>query len=735
MKNPRHLLLLLGLLAMLGLGAKLSSSQAPAGYTGAPSEQNCTSCHIGSLNSGPGIMNLNLPPGGYVPGQTYSLTFDITDNTKSRFGFSMTSLNGSNQQAGTFTGGTGSAVQTANIGGSLRRYINQQSAGTRRNWSFQWTAPNSNVGPVTFYVTGNAANNNGSTSGDNIYTNSFTLSPASVPPIAGISASQSQICLGSSVQFADQSSGTIGSYSWDFGAGATPATASGQGPHQVSYATSGPRNVQLIVSGSAGADTSSLQVEVFDNPSATISGPASPLCEGEEAVLRGPAAPAMNPYQYSWSSGASIDSIVTTLAGAYQLTVTDSRGCTASDTFQLTFFPLPQPSIQGLDSVFCLGSGAVPLTASPGGGAFTGAGVTQAGDFYPDSAGIGSFEVVYTYQDMNGCIGRDTQEVEVFAPGVISGTNLPRAFCENEGSLRLQSTPGGAVFSGPGISNNVFSPSSAGVGSFFIVYELSGANGCAAIDSQQVRVNPKPNLRSLNLPTAVCELDGPVRLQSDPAGAVFGGPGVFNNTFFPDSAGPGNQRIRAVLTDTANCSDTLAASLLVNPSPRPQLVSSGADASTTQPYALYQWAFVDSTTGDTFDISGATRQSISFADLANEPNNTGLLIVTVTASNGCQGTSEPLGFTTSLSLPQGVASLELYPNPGSSFLQLAYRMERAQPMGVRLFSANGQLLRQEQVEPGLAGRLQWQVSELPAGLYLLQVQVGNESVVRKWLKR
>jgi hypothetical protein len=42
-------------------------------------------------------------------------------------------------------------------------------------WNFQWTAPAAGTGPVTFYVASNAANNNGSTSGDEIYTDSYTL--------------------------------------------------------------------------------------------------------------------------------------------------------------------------------------------------------------------------------------------------------------------------------------------------------------------------------------------------------------------------------------------------------------------------------------------------------------------------------------------------------------------------------------------------------------------------------
>jgi hypothetical protein len=45
-------------------------------------------------------------------------------------------------------------------------------------WNFQWTAPAAGTGVVRFYASSNATNANGSTSGDNTYTNTFTLQEA-----------------------------------------------------------------------------------------------------------------------------------------------------------------------------------------------------------------------------------------------------------------------------------------------------------------------------------------------------------------------------------------------------------------------------------------------------------------------------------------------------------------------------------------------------------------------------
>jgi len=57
------------------------------------------------------------------------------------------------------------------------------------------------------------------------------------------------------VIFTNASNGTITAYSWDFGTGATPPTATGIGPHTVTYSSYGLKTVSLTVTGTAGSDT------------------------------------------------------------------------------------------------------------------------------------------------------------------------------------------------------------------------------------------------------------------------------------------------------------------------------------------------------------------------------------------------------------------------------------------------------------------------------------------------
>lgn len=153
---------------------------AGGGFTGAPSETDCRSCH--SQNSGSGQFTLDLPA-NYVPGQTYSINVNLStsDTSRRRWGFEMTALNSSNSRAGTFSDTTSATNSFIDSG---RNYVDQSSSGTFRNqtsgasWTFDWTAPSTDVGAVTFYASGLQCDNDGGEDGDQTYLASTTIQPA-----------------------------------------------------------------------------------------------------------------------------------------------------------------------------------------------------------------------------------------------------------------------------------------------------------------------------------------------------------------------------------------------------------------------------------------------------------------------------------------------------------------------------------------------------------------------------
>ncbi len=179
------------------------SAGPPAGYTGAPNEEPeaCAECHV-PADAGTGQISINAPQ-TYVPGQTYQITVTHTntDLTRLRWGFQLTALDTSDEQAGNLQSTDGFTQVLNNQGpGLARQYIEHTSAGTFQgqqngaSWTFNWTAPPTDIGFITFYAAGNQANNDDNTSGDYVYKTFVTAAPfASTPDFAVIAAPSSRV--------------------------------------------------------------------------------------------------------------------------------------------------------------------------------------------------------------------------------------------------------------------------------------------------------------------------------------------------------------------------------------------------------------------------------------------------------------------------------------------------------------------------------------------------------------
>lgn len=174
------------------------SAGPPAGYTAAPGEEPeaCAECHV-PTDSGTGHISITAPQ-TYVPGQTYPITVTHTnaDPTRLRWGFELTVLDTSDEKAGNLQNSDEFTQVLNNAGpGSARQYIEHSVNGTfigqhnGASWTFNWTAPATDIGIVTFYAAGNQANNDGNTSGDYIYKTLVTSAPFSATPDFDINVS------------------------------------------------------------------------------------------------------------------------------------------------------------------------------------------------------------------------------------------------------------------------------------------------------------------------------------------------------------------------------------------------------------------------------------------------------------------------------------------------------------------------------------------------------------------
>ena len=189
MKKIHHLTFALGTAGMLFF-AGIESDNGKAGATGSPGEQSCSqsNCHTGSTDNSMGgsvtLTSSNLVNWEYTPGQTYTLTATVSQQGRSLFGIGVEALLPSGANAGNLVPGTGTTTKNATISGNIRKNIvHNMNAGATANahsFTFTWTAPATDLGPITIYYAGNATNNNGLKTGDYIYTASQIVNPAVV---------------------------------------------------------------------------------------------------------------------------------------------------------------------------------------------------------------------------------------------------------------------------------------------------------------------------------------------------------------------------------------------------------------------------------------------------------------------------------------------------------------------------------------------------------------------------
>jgi gliding motility-associated-like protein len=260
-------------------------------------------------------------------------------------------------------------------------------------------------------------------------------------------------------------------------------------------------------------------------------------------------------------------------AGAYTLTVTDSKGCTGTATYSLVEPPVLICTIDSLANPLCYGSlnGYVRVLGSGGNpGSITFAisptlGITQApaGSF----AGLDTTAYVITGTDTKGCIG--TVAVDLVPPPalVLSGaSSAPICFGDSSATITMSYMGGTGIvtYSAPvayaTVTGNVISGIPAGS------YTVSGtdANNCVATASFTI-LNPTAVSASSAFDSASCfgVCDAVLTLTATGGsgtgytyalnGGSFGGSNVFSGLC------PGNNTV--IVQDNLTCKffDTLSA--------------------------------------------------------------------------------------------------------------------------------------------------------------------------------
>jgi len=212
-------------------------------------------------------------------------------------------------------------------------------------------------------------------------------------------------------------------------------------------------------------------VEVTVSPvsDATIS-PTGPFCESDAATILNAATPGG-----TWSGPGVTDSLfdpITAGIGTHIITYSIPGSCGDTDTESITVTSSLDATITPAGPL-CINEPAIQLNAATSGGTWSGAGMT--GDqFDPSTAGVGTHEIIY--EIVGSCGNSDTTQIEVLNQA--DATITPQGpFCENDGFVVLTAADSGGIWTGSGVTGNIFDPATAGVGTHTIYYDIAGVCG------------------------------------------------------------------------------------------------------------------------------------------------------------------------------------------------------------------------------------------------------------------
>ncbi|MCA0232239.1 MAG: hypothetical protein LCH91_17350 [Bacteroidetes bacterium] len=265
-----------------------------------------------------------------------------------------------------------------------------------------------------------------------IASNPVALTVYAIPKVTLPTASGTplQYCAGTSVDLTDFTSTPASTFSWQLNNTAI-GLSSGSGTGQVpvftaTNATNSPITGTFTVTGSANGCTSQAQTfSVVINPKPSVNlGADQAICSGGSATITAAASGGTPNYSYSWSNGANNSTSQTVSPSSttiYTVTVTDTKGCTATDDIKITVNALPNITSLTKTDAICFGqangtitvtaTGTSPLQYQLNNGAFQSQNVFNA-------VAAGTYNV--TVKDGNGCT--TTKNINVNQPNPMTAS-------------------------------------------------------------------------------------------------------------------------------------------------------------------------------------------------------------------------------------------------------------------------------------------------------------------------
>jgi len=217
------------------------------------------------------------------------------------------------------------------------------------------------------------------------------------------------------------------------------------------------------------------------------------------------------------------------------------------------------------DATVCANAGPLPLTGSPAGGTWSGAGVSGSAAagfvFTPSAALVGTQTLTYLLAIVPACATSGQFRMTVNAPVVPTLTPLA-PICAATGPLPLTgASPAGGTWSGPGVSGSVaagfaFTPTLMLVGPQTLTYTPAAVAGCPTTPATTTITVLFAVPLALPPDSVLCPGSGgtTVRLRASVAGGFWAGPGLnAGGTTFTLPAAPGTYALTYTVNAGTSC--------------------------------------------------------------------------------------------------------------------------------------------------------------------------------------
>jgi hypothetical protein len=302
----------------------------------------------------------------------------------------------------------------------------------------------------------------------------------------------------------------------------------------------------VTVTDSTGSCSASDTIDVTINAVPVVNlGPDVAQCTGTVTLDAG------NPGEtYLWSDNTTSQTLTAGSTGIYWVDVTNSLGCTGSDTVSVIINSNPTVTL-GNDTTMC--GGTITLDAGNSGATYLWSDNSTSQTLVATTSGTYFVTATLT----GGCNASDTIVVTINTVPVV---NLGADTAQCGGTVTLNAQNAGSTYLW---SDNTTNQTLTATATGFYYVDVTNPQGCSASDSVMVTINTIPTV-TFTVADTVCDNGGFVTLAGSPAGGTFFGVGVIGNTFDPTVPGTGNTSLSYSYTDVNGCSASANQSVFVD---------------------------------------------------------------------------------------------------------------------------------------------------------------------------